>query len=84
MYSAIIFLPLLGAMIAGLFGPWIGDRAARLVTTGALLLSALLAAVAFYQVAILGQARDVEVMRWIVSGTFEVRWTFHHRERSRL
>ena len=74
MYSAIIFLPLLGAMVAGLFGPWIGDRAARLVTTGALLLSALLAAIAVYQVAILGQARDIEVMRWIVSGNFEVSW----------
>jgi len=74
MYSAIIFLPLLGAMVAGLFGPWIGDRAARLVTTGALLLAALLAAVAVYQVAILGQTRDIEVMRWIVSGNFEVSW----------
>jgi NADH-quinone oxidoreductase subunit L len=74
MYSAIIFLPLLGAMIAGLFGPWIGDRAARFATTGALLLAALLAAIAFYQVAILGQPRDVEVMRWIVSGNFEVSW----------
>ena len=75
MYSAIVFLPLLGALTAGLFGPWIGDRAARRVTTGALLLSAVLAAVAFYQVALLGQSRDVEVMRWIVSGNFEVSWS---------
>jgi NADH-quinone oxidoreductase subunit L len=74
MYSAIVFLPLLGALTAGLFGPWIGDRAARWVTTGALLLAAVFAVVGFVQVAMWGQPRNVEVMRWIVSGNFEVSW----------
>jgi NADH-quinone oxidoreductase subunit L len=75
MYSAIVFLPLLGALIAGLFGRVIGDRGARWVATGALLLATLFAALAFVQVALLGQNRDVEIMRWIVSGTFEVTWS---------
>jgi NADH-quinone oxidoreductase subunit L len=74
MYSAIVFLPLLGALIAGLFGPWIGDKAARWVTTGALLLAAVFAVIGFIQVALWGQPRDIEVMRWIVSGNFEVSW----------
>ncbi len=29
MYSAIVFLPLLGFLTAGLFGRWIGVRAVR-------------------------------------------------------
>ncbi|MBT8424190.1 MAG: NADH-quinone oxidoreductase subunit L [Silicimonas sp.] len=78
MYSAIIFLPLLGAMAAGLFGRWMGDRAARWVTTGALLLAAVLAAVAFVQVALGGQPRTVEIMRWVVSGNFEVTWALRY------
>ncbi|MDX1484377.1 MAG: NADH-quinone oxidoreductase subunit L [Alphaproteobacteria bacterium] len=75
MYSAIIFLPLIGAIAAGLFGRWIGDRGARWATTGALLLAAVLAAIAVVQVVIGGRPRDVEIMRWIVSGTFEVSWS---------
>ena len=74
MYSAIVFLPLVGALIAGLFGRLIGDGPARLITTGALLLSGVFAVIAFVQVGIGGQPRDIEVLRWITSGTFEVSW----------
>ena len=38
LYVATVFLPLVGAAIAGLFGRQIGDRAAQLVTCGALVL----------------------------------------------
>jgi NADH-quinone oxidoreductase subunit L len=74
MYSAIVFLPLLGAAIAGLFGRLIGDRASQWVTTGLLLMSAVFACIAFARVVLGGAPFDVEVMRWIVSGTFEVSW----------
>ncbi len=78
MYSAIVFLPLLGAITAGLFGRWLGDRGARWAATGPLLLAAVLAAVAVVQVTQGGQPRSVEVMRWIVSGNFEVSWTLRY------
>ena len=32
MFAAAIFLPLLGAIVAGFFGRWIGDRGAQIVT----------------------------------------------------
>ena len=54
MYTAAIFLPLLGAIIAGLFGRWIGDRGAQFVTCGALIAAAVLSVPIFIQVA-LGQ-----------------------------
>ncbi|MFT5540399.1 MAG: NADH-quinone oxidoreductase subunit L, partial [Alphaproteobacteria bacterium] len=74
MYSAIVFLPLLAALIAGLFGRLIGDRASQWVTTGALLLSAILSCIAFGRAVGGGEPVDVEIMRWIVSGGFEVSW----------
>ena len=52
MYAAIVFLPLLGSLIAGLFGRVIGARASELVTTGLLFVSAALSVVAFAQVAL--------------------------------
>ncbi|HSR55439.1 MAG TPA: NADH-quinone oxidoreductase subunit L, partial [Alphaproteobacteria bacterium] len=65
-------------MAAGLFGRLMGDNAARWVTTGPLLLAAVLAAVAFVQVALGGQPQTVEVMRWVVSGNFEVTWALRY------
>ena len=38
----IVFLPLLAAIVAGLFGRWIGKTAAKVVTTGALFIGAFL------------------------------------------
>jgi NADH-quinone oxidoreductase subunit L len=74
MYSAIVFLPLLAAIIAGLFGRWIGDRGAQYVTCGAVSLGALLSLVAFVQVCYGGEIRLVEIFTWIDSGAFEVAW----------
>ena len=42
MYTAVVFLPLLAAIIAGLFGRKIGDKGAQFVTCAAVGLSALL------------------------------------------
>ncbi len=75
MYSAIVFFPLLGAVIAGLFGRVIGARASEIVTTGLLLSAAAMSAVAFYDVAILGNAQVITVLDWIHSGDFAVDWT---------
>ena len=74
MYVAAVFLPLLAAVIAGLFGRVIGDRGAQLVTCGALILSALLSVVIFFDVAVGGEPRVIEIFTWIQSGTLEANW----------
>jgi len=74
MYSAIVFLPLIGALIAGLFGRRIGDTASQIVTCGGLVISALLSVVALYQVGFLHEPQTIQVLRWIDSGAFEVDW----------
>ncbi len=69
----VVFLPLLGAAIAGLFGRLIGDRAAQLVTCGGLILAALCSWVVLAEV-VEGAPFKVELFRWVHSGTFEADW----------
>ncbi len=51
MYDLIVFLPLLGFLIAGVFGRWIGARGAEYVTSGFLGLCFVMSWIAFFQVA---------------------------------
>ncbi|TAD87729.1 MAG: NADH-quinone oxidoreductase subunit L [Alphaproteobacteria bacterium] len=74
MYAAVVFLPLLAALIAGFGNRALGDRGAQLVTSGSLILAAVLGIVVFIEVALGGQARTVEVLRWITVGSFDVSW----------
>ena len=73
-YTLCIFMPLVGAIVAGLFGPWIKERGAQIVTCGAMLLSALAGLVIFNDVALNHQPVTVPLFTWMVSGGFEVDW----------
>lgn len=84
--QAIVFLPLIGALIAGLLGRQIGHRPAEFLTTGLLIIAAVLSWVVFIPVAfgdgLVGAVGDghaavlkVEVMRWIQVGDMDLRWT---------
>ena len=75
MFTAAIFLPLLGAAIAGLFGRVIGDRAAMWVTCTLMAVSAALSIFIFQDVAIAGHERTVELFTWIQSGALSVSWS---------
>ncbi len=89
MIQAIVFFPLLGAIIAGLFGRTIGHRGSEIVTSTLLVLAALLSWVVFIQTGFGGQmlaeaghgeaaghaaVMKVEVMRWVQSGDLDLRW----------
>jgi NADH-quinone oxidoreductase subunit L len=69
-----IFLPLLGAAIAGLGNRRLGDRAAQLVTCGALILSAVIGVYLFVDVALGHHARTIKLFTWITSGDFHADW----------
>src|SRR6185312_5497591 len=75
MYAAIVFLPLLGSVIAGLLGRLIGQRPSELITTGLLFVSAALSIVVFNDVAIQGHNHIVQILPWIRSGDFAASWT---------
>ncbi len=74
MFAAIVFLPLLGAIIAGFFGRVIGDRAAQLVTCALMLVSMALSILVFIDVALGGNPRTVELFTWFQSGALDVSW----------
>jgi NADH-quinone oxidoreductase subunit L len=75
MYQAIVFLPLLGFLIAGLFGTRLGARASELITSGFLVIAAALSWVVFFDVA-LGdtQAFTVHLLRFIDSNGLQADW----------
>ena len=74
MDAAVVFLPLLGAVIAGLFGRQIGDKGAQAVSCGLMLASAALSVPVLAEVAFSGQPRTTELFTWIDSGAFEASW----------
>ena len=74
MEVAAVILPLVGAIIAGLFGRFIGDRGAQLVTCALMLLAAALSIPIFVEVALSGGERHTEIFSWIVSGSLEASW----------
>ena len=73
-YQAIVFLPLLGAIAAGLFSLRQQNSAAIVVSVSGVVLSFLLSLFAFSHVAIGGNTEIVSVARWINSGSFEANW----------
>ena len=75
LYGLIVFLPLFGAILAGIFGRWLGDRGAQMATTGMVTAAALLSWPAFDIVAIQGNPTTVDLLPWIVSGDFEALWS---------
>ena len=79
-YAAPIFLPLFGAVIAGLFGRVIGARAARLVSCGAMGAAALMAVVVFNEVVLQGEVGTVVLFDWFSSGDLDVDWLLRFDE----
>ena len=75
--KAIVFLPLTGFLIAGIGGNTIGAKASEYVTSGFMIIAAVLSWIVFFDVA-LGETEmlKVSVLRWIQSGGFDVEWAF--------
>jgi NADH-quinone oxidoreductase subunit L len=73
-YQAIVFLPILGAIIAGFFGRFIGARPSELVTSGFLVITAVLSWIVFWQVGLGHETAKVTLMRWVTSGDLDVSW----------
>ncbi|MFQ3622336.1 MAG: NADH-quinone oxidoreductase subunit L [Acetobacteraceae bacterium] len=69
-----VFLPLIGAVVAGLLGRTLGDRGAQIVTIGCMTLATACGTALFLDVAFLGNARTVELATWIASGSLEASW----------
>jgi NADH-ubiquinone oxidoreductase chain 5 len=77
MYLAIIILPLLGSIASGFFGRKAGVSGAQVITCIAVVLTTLLAVVAFFEVGHNNIPVSIEVFRWIDSESLNVWWAFN-------
>lgn len=75
MYTAIVFLPLIGALITGFFGRTLGIRASQIVTTSLLFVSSILSWIAFFDISGKEIVEKVLLSNWIVSGDLDVQWS---------
>ncbi len=74
MYTAILLLPLLGAVIAGFFHRVTGEKMAMWIPTGILFFCCVLSWIAFFTLDP-EQPSSIELFRWISSGELEAWWS---------
>ncbi|MCF8480021.1 MAG: NADH-quinone oxidoreductase subunit L [Rhodospirillum sp.] len=74
MYAAIVFLPLLGALIAGFGRHALGDKGSQWVTCTGLGIAALLSWYGFFEVAVVGNPTTVTLFTWVASGDLQFDW----------
>jgi hypothetical protein len=76
MYISILILPFLGSLVSGLLGRKIGVTGAHLITCTCLILSSILATIAFYEVGICGSPVSIHLVNWIDSEFMSISWEF--------
>ena len=76
MYLSILALPLFGSVVSGFLGRKIGVTGSHIITSGSLIVSALLSIVAFYEVGLCGSPVSIKLVSWIDSEFMLVSWGF--------
>ena len=75
MEYTLVFLPLLGAILSGFFGQFIGDRNSEIITSLLVSISALLSFIIFKEVIFNNYENNLSIASWISSGMLEVNWS---------
>nr|YP_010417980.1 NADH dehydrogenase subunit 5 [Sargassum polycystum]USF18198.1 NADH dehydrogenase subunit 5 [Sargassum polycystum] len=76
MYLNIVFLPLLGSIISGFFGRFIGVYGSCFITVFCVGLTFCLSCLSFYEVGLAGSGTYLSLMTWLESDSFHVEWAF--------
>ena len=76
MYLTLIVLPLLGSISSGFFGRKIGISGSHVITCSSVILTTLLALLAFIEVGINNIPVTIDVARWIDAEALNVMWSF--------
>ena len=77
-YAVAVFAPLLGALISGLLGKTIGDRAAMGASVLCMVVSAICGPLAFFTLVPDGEPGLVDLGTWIEAGKFHVDWALRY------
>lgn len=76
MYLVIIFLPLIGSLISGFGGRWLGYYGASLIATSCVSLSMICSICCFFEIGVANNIVFLELSSWINSGIFDLYWSF--------
>jgi NADH-quinone oxidoreductase subunit L len=74
---SIVFLPLCGALFAGLGGRFLGDRVSQLLTSILVVIPALFAVFIFKVVTVDAQVIHIKFAPWLYSGELRVDWAIY-------
>ena len=77
-YAVAVFAPLLGALVSGLPGRGIGDRAAQWVSLSCMVVAAICGVTSFFQLMGGASTETVSLGTWIDVGDFHVAWALRH------
>ena len=78
MVYLIVFLPLLGSIIAGFWGRRLGDKISLYLTSSLLLISMTLSWITFWQLSSNHVDKVYPLMEWMNVGDFNVVWSLRH------
>nr|WMB97509.1 NADH dehydrogenase subunit 5 [Histoplasma sp.] len=78
MYIVIIILPLLGSIFSGFFGRSLGTKGSQLITSSSIIVTTLLALLAFIEVGYNNIPVTIDLIRWIDSESLNVYWGFYY------
>ena len=76
MYLVIIILPLLGSIVSGFFGRKVGVSGAQFITCFSVIVTTILAVMAFIEVGFNNIPVSIELFRWIDSEWINIWWGF--------
>ena len=71
----LVFLPLMGAIISGFFGRYIGDKNSEIITSLFVSISAAISIFIFKEVAFSDYEKNITIITWINSGLLDVNWS---------
>ncbi len=77
-YAIAVFAPLVGALISGLLGKAIGDRAAMGASVLGMIIAAICGPYAFLTLVPDGQPSTIDLGNWIEAGKFHVSWALRY------
>jgi NADH-ubiquinone oxidoreductase chain 5 len=76
MYLLVIFFPLVGSLISGLFGRFLGRQGSIILTTSCLFLSFLTSLFIFYEVGLSNSICIIKLGKWFDVGLLNTSWGF--------
>jgi NADH-quinone oxidoreductase subunit L len=78
-YAIAVFAPLIGSLICGFFGRFLGDRLAQLVTIGLMALASVCGVWSWYEHIFAGVPNGVvSIATWITAGDFSLNWALQY------